>query len=33
VAEAVAAAKRYFEDEETDFSGFTLDLGAQDPFF
>ena len=31
VAEAVAAAKRYFEGEETDFSGFRLDLGEQDP--
>ena len=30
VAEAVAAAKRYFEGEETDFSGFRLDLGEQD---
>ena len=33
VAKAIAAVKRYFEGEETDFSGFTLDLGAQDPFF
>jgi len=33
VAEAVTAAKRYFEGEETDFSGFRLDLGEQDPFF
>jgi methylated-DNA-[protein]-cysteine S-methyltransferase len=33
VAEAVAAVKRYFEGEETDFSGFKLDLGEQDPFF
>jgi len=33
VVEAVAAVKRYFEGEETDFSGFTLDLGEQDPFF
>src|SRR5439155_7432165 len=33
VAEAVAAVKRYFEGEETDFSGFKLDLGVQDPFF
>ena len=31
VAEAVAAVKRYFEGEETDFSGFRLDLGEQDP--
>ncbi|PSH65550.1 cysteine methyltransferase [Phyllobacterium brassicacearum] len=33
VAEAVAAAKRYFEGEETDFSGLGLDLGEQDEFF
>jgi len=33
VVEAVAAVKRYFEGEETDFSGFRLDLGGQDPFF
>src|ERR1700732_5264739 len=33
VVEAVAAVKRYFGGEETDFSGFTLDLGEQDPFF
>jgi methylated-DNA-[protein]-cysteine S-methyltransferase len=33
VAEAVAAVKRYFEGEETDFSSFKLDLGEQDPFF
>ena len=33
VAEAVAAAKRYFEGEEIDFSGFTLDLDDQDAFF
>jgi methylated-DNA-[protein]-cysteine S-methyltransferase len=33
VAEAVAAVKRYFEGKETDFSGFTLDLGEQAPFF
>ena len=33
VADAVSAAKRYFEGEETDFSGFRLDLGEQDPFF
>jgi O-6-methylguanine DNA methyltransferase len=32
-AQAVAAVKRYFEGEETDFSGFRLDLGEQDPFF
>src|SRR5260370_6379436 len=32
-AEAAAAVKRYFEGEETDFSGFRLDLGEQDPFF
>ena len=33
VADAVAAVKRYFEGEETDFSGFNLDLGGQDAFF
>lgn len=33
VAKAIAAVNRYFEGEETDFSGFTLDLGEQDPFF
>ena len=33
VAEAIAAVQRYFEGEKTDFSGFRLDLGAQDPFF
>ncbi len=32
VAEAIAAAKRYFEGVETDFSGFSLDLGDQDMF-
>jgi methylated-DNA-[protein]-cysteine S-methyltransferase len=33
VIEAVAAVKRYFEGEETDFSGFSLDLGEQEAFF
>jgi methylated-DNA-[protein]-cysteine S-methyltransferase len=33
VAEAIATVKRCFEGEETDFSGFALDLGEQDPFF
>src|SRR3984957_3346302 len=33
VVEAVAAVKRYFEGEETDFSRFRLDLGEQGPFF
>jgi methylated-DNA-[protein]-cysteine S-methyltransferase len=33
IADAVAAVKRYFAGEETDFSGFTLDLGKQEPFF
>ena len=33
IAEAVAAAKRYFEGEPTDFSGFTLDLHDQDALF
>jgi hypothetical protein len=31
VAEAIAAVKRYFEGEQTDFSGVRLDLGGQDP--
>lgn len=33
VAEAVAAAKRYFAGEEVDFTGFALDLDGQLPFF
>jgi methylated-DNA-[protein]-cysteine S-methyltransferase len=33
VAETVAAVKRYFSGEETDFSGVRLDLGEQDAFF
>jgi len=33
VGEAIAAAQRYFEGEETDFSGFKLDLSEQDAFF
>ena len=33
VAEAIAAATRYFAGEETDFSRFPLDLGDQAPFF
>jgi methylated-DNA-[protein]-cysteine S-methyltransferase len=33
VAKAVTAAKRYFQGEETDFSGFRLDLGEQDSLF
>jgi methylated-DNA-[protein]-cysteine S-methyltransferase len=33
VRDAVAAVKRYFSGEETDFSGFKLDLGQQDAFF
>jgi methylated-DNA-[protein]-cysteine S-methyltransferase len=33
VREAVAAVKRYFEGNETDFSRFPLDLGGQDGFF
>ena len=32
VAEAVAAVRRYFEGDQTDFSRFKLDLGEQDPF-
>ncbi len=33
IAEVVAAAKRYFEGEETDFSSVRLDLGGEDAFF
>jgi methylated-DNA-[protein]-cysteine S-methyltransferase len=33
VSEAVAAAKRYFKGEETDFSQLELDLDGQDDFF
>src|SRR5215469_7742225 len=33
VAKAIAAVKRDFAGEETDFSSFELDLGEQDPFF
>lgn len=33
VLDAVAAVKRYFQGEEIDFSGFTLDLEDQDHFF
>ena len=33
VAAVVAAAKRYFGGEETDFSQVRLDLGGEDPFF
>src|SRR5262249_20346353 len=33
VAEAVAAVKRYFAGEPTDFSRLTLDLADQDAFF
>jgi len=33
VAEAVAAARRYFEGEAVDFSGVAVNLGAQEPFF
>ena len=32
VAAAIAAVQRYFAGEETDFSGFTLDLDQQEPF-
>ena len=32
-AAVVAAAKRYFDGEETDFSHVRLDLAAEDPFF
>ena len=33
IAEVVAAAKRYFEGEETDFSSVRLDLAGEDAFF
>jgi methylated-DNA-[protein]-cysteine S-methyltransferase len=33
VIEAIAAVKRYFAGEETDFSAVALDLGEQDAFF
>ncbi len=33
VLEAVAAVRRYFKGEETDFSGIALDLDGQDAFF
>ncbi|OAP36357.1 cysteine methyltransferase [Sinorhizobium glycinis] len=33
VAEAVSEVKRYFEGQETDFSGVELDLEEQDAFF
>lgn len=33
IAEAVVAAKRYFEGEQIDFSHFQLDLAEQDVFF
>ena len=33
IAEVVAAAKRYFEGEETDFSSVRLDLAGKDAFF
>jgi methylated-DNA-[protein]-cysteine S-methyltransferase len=33
VAAAIAAARRYFAGEETDFSGFDLDLGEQSALF
>ncbi|MBR0645862.1 methylated-DNA--[protein]-cysteine S-methyltransferase [Plastoroseomonas hellenica] len=33
VADAIAAARAYFEGEATDFSRFPLDLGAQDALF
>jgi methylated-DNA-[protein]-cysteine S-methyltransferase len=33
VADAVLAVKRYFDGEETDFTGITLDLEGQEAFF
>ena len=33
IATAIAAVQRYFEGHATDFSGFTLDLQGQNPFY
>ena len=33
VAEAIAAARRYFAGEPVDFAGVRVDLGEQEPFF
>jgi len=33
IADAIAAARRYFQGERVDFSGVRLDLGEQDDFF
>lgn len=33
IAEAIAAARRYFDGEKMDFSGAPVDLGTQSPFF
>ena len=33
IAETIAAVRRYFDGEEVDFSGVTLDLDGQDQFF
>lgn len=33
VADVIAAARRYFEGQQADFSGYALDLGTREPFF
>jgi methylated-DNA-[protein]-cysteine S-methyltransferase len=33
ISKAIAAVRRYFDGEETDFSGVRLDLGDEDPLF
>ncbi|MHC1551736.1 methylated-DNA--[protein]-cysteine S-methyltransferase [Phyllobacterium sp. K27] len=33
VVKVIAAAKRYFDGEEIDFSGVAVDIGDQEPFF
>jgi methylated-DNA-[protein]-cysteine S-methyltransferase len=33
IADSIAAARRYFEGQQIDFSGCALDLGSQAPFF
>ncbi len=33
IADCIAAARRYFEGQQIDFSGWALNLGPQEPFF
>jgi methylated-DNA-[protein]-cysteine S-methyltransferase len=33
VADVIAAARRYFEGQQADFSGYALNIGTQEPFF